>query len=60
MKLVSRGIDRVAVQFNKPELVANAELLLVATMAAWASKAWPTPRSISPDEWTGPSLGARS
>jgi len=31
---VSRGIDRVAVTFDEPNLVANAGLLLVATVAA--------------------------
>jgi len=30
---VSRGIDRIAVQFDEPNLVANAGLLLVATTA---------------------------
>ncbi len=33
MKPVSRGIDRVAVTFDEPNLVANAGLLLVATLA---------------------------
>ncbi len=32
MKPVSRGIDRVAVMFDDPNLVANAGLLLVATV----------------------------
>ncbi|HMK62695.1 MAG TPA: IS1380 family transposase [Acidimicrobiales bacterium] len=32
MKSVSRGIDRVAVTFDEPNLVANAGLLLVATL----------------------------
>ena len=32
MKSVSRGIDRIAVTFNDPNLVANAGLLLVATL----------------------------
>ena len=34
MKPVSHGIDRVAVTFDEPNLVANAGLLLVATLAA--------------------------
>lgn len=34
MKSVSRGIDRVAVTFDEPNLVANAGLLLVATLVA--------------------------
>lgn len=34
MSPVSRGIDRVAVTFDEPNLVANAGLLLVATLAA--------------------------
>lgn len=33
MKPVSRGIDRVAVIFDEPNLVANAGLVLVATLA---------------------------
>jgi hypothetical protein len=33
VKSVSRGIDRVAVTFDEPNLVANAGLLLVATVA---------------------------
>lgn len=33
MKPVSRGIDRVAVTFDEPNLVANAGLVLVATLA---------------------------
>ena len=33
MKPVSRGIDRVAVTFDEPNLVANAGLLLIATLA---------------------------
>ena len=32
MKSVSRGIDRIAVTFDDPNLVANAGLLLVATL----------------------------
>ena len=32
MKPVSRGIDRIAVTFDDPNLVANAGLLLVATL----------------------------
>ena len=32
MKAVSRGIDRIAVTFDDPNLVANAGLLLVATL----------------------------
>ena len=32
MKPVSRGIDRIAVTFDEPNLVANAGLLLVATL----------------------------
>jgi len=34
VKSVSRGIDRVAVTFDEPNLVANAGLLLVATVTA--------------------------
>ena len=34
MSPVSRGIDRIAVTFDKPNLVANAGLLLVATVVA--------------------------
>ena len=34
MKPVSRGIDRIAVTFDDPNLVANAGLLLVATLVA--------------------------
>jgi hypothetical protein len=34
VKPVSRGLDRVAVIFDEPNLVANAGLLLVATVAA--------------------------
>jgi hypothetical protein len=34
VKPVSRGIDRVAVTFDEPNLVANAGLVLVATLAA--------------------------
>jgi hypothetical protein len=34
VKPVSRGIDRVAVTFDEPNLVANAGLLLVATLGA--------------------------
>ena len=34
MKPVSRGIDRFAVTFDEPNLVANAGLVLVATVAA--------------------------
>ena len=33
MKPVSRGIDRVAVIFDEPNLVANAGLVLIATLA---------------------------
>ncbi len=33
MRSVSRGIDRVAVTFDEPNLVANAGLVLVATLA---------------------------
>ena len=33
MRPVSRGIDRVAVTFDEPNLVANAGLVLVATLA---------------------------
>ncbi len=33
MKPVSRGIDRLAVTFDEPNLVANAGLVLVATLA---------------------------
>ena len=32
MEPVSRGIDRIAVTFDEPGLVANAGLLLVATL----------------------------
>ena len=32
MKLVSRGIDRIAVMFDDPNLVANASLVLVASL----------------------------
>jgi hypothetical protein len=32
VKSVSRGIDRIAVTFDDPNLVANAGLLLVATL----------------------------
>lgn len=32
MKPVSRGIDRVCVTFDDPNLVANAGLLLIATV----------------------------
>jgi len=32
VKAVSRGIDRIAVTFDDPNLVANAGLLLVATL----------------------------
>ena len=32
MKPVSRGIDRIAVTFDDPNLVANAGLLLIATL----------------------------
>ena len=32
MKSVSRGIDRIEVTFDEPNLVANAGLLLVATL----------------------------
>ena len=31
---VSRGIDRIEVTFDEPNLVANAGLLLVATLVA--------------------------
>jgi hypothetical protein len=31
VKSVSRGIDRIAVTFDDPNLVANAGLLLIAT-----------------------------
>jgi hypothetical protein len=34
VKPVSHGIDRVAVTFDEPNLVANAGLLLVATLVA--------------------------
>ncbi len=34
MKPVSRGIDRIKVTFDEPNLVANAGLLLVATLVA--------------------------
>jgi hypothetical protein len=34
VKSVSRGIDRIAVTFDDPNLVANAGLLLVATLVA--------------------------
>ena len=34
MKAVSRGIDRIEVTFDEPNLVANAGLLLVATLVA--------------------------
>ncbi len=34
MKSVSRGIDRIEVTFDEPNLVANAGLLLVATLVA--------------------------
>ena len=34
MKPVSRGIDRIAVTFDDPNLVANAGLLLIATVVA--------------------------
>lgn len=33
MKPVSRGIDRIAVTFDEPNLVANAGLVLIATLA---------------------------
>jgi hypothetical protein len=33
VKPVSRGIDRVAVVFDEPNLVANAGLVLIATLA---------------------------
>jgi hypothetical protein len=33
VKPVSRGIDRVAVTFDEPNLVANAGLVLIATVA---------------------------
>ena len=32
MKSVSRGIDRIAVTFDEPNLVANAGLVLIATL----------------------------
>ncbi len=32
MRPVSRGIDRIGVTFDEPNLVANAGLLLVATL----------------------------
>ena len=32
MKPVSRGMDRIAVTFDDPNLVANAGLLLIATV----------------------------
>ena len=34
MKPVSRGIDRIAVTFDDPNLVANAGLLLIATLVS--------------------------
>jgi hypothetical protein len=34
VKPVSRGIDRIAVTFDDPNLVANAGLLLVATLVS--------------------------
>jgi len=34
VKSVSRGIDRIAVTFDEPNLVANAGLLLVATLVS--------------------------
>ena len=34
MSPVSRGIDRIEVTFDEPNLVANAGLLLVATLVA--------------------------
>jgi hypothetical protein len=34
VRSVSRGIDRIAVTFDDPNLVANAGLLLVATLAS--------------------------
>ena len=34
MRPVSRGIDRIEVTFDEPNLVANAGLLLVATLVA--------------------------
>ena len=34
MKSVSRGIDRIAVTFDDPNLVANAGLLLIATLVS--------------------------
>jgi hypothetical protein len=33
VKPVSRGIDRVAVTFDEPNLVANAGLVLISTLA---------------------------
>ena len=39
MTAVSRGIDRIEVTFDDPNLVANAGLLLVATWpVAWDLK----------------------
>ena len=44
MKPVSRGIDRIAVTFDDPNLVANAGLLLVATVVpSWVSRTCATP-----------------
>ena len=43
MTAVSRGIDRIDVTFDEPNLVANAGLLLVATLVV-------SPRARSPDQ----------
>ena len=35
MSPLSRGIDRIAVTFDEPNVVANAGLLLVSPWSAW-------------------------
>ena len=52
MKPVSRGIDRIEVTFDEPNLVANAGLLLGGDVGR-------SSRSRAPDQRHGPPLGTR-
>ena len=61
MRQVSRGIDRVAVTFDEPNLVANAGLVLVATLANGSgSSGSATPPSTCRDGSAGSGRGGRS
>ena len=62
MRSVSRGIDQIAVTFDEPNLVANAGLVLVATLVQrlGLERLCSTRRSSSPDASAGSDPAARS